>query len=293
MKRETDDNFYGYFVLVVLFSIVVFFYFVIDETILTVFSVIIFLLFFMWEINNRNRRKKEKKKNDEIREKIKSFFSDERTGKLSYTHKEHYIGVSVDYDYDFNKQNGLSLIRILTGTKNKTFITKDTPILECYYGLDVSKKLHSNYEGVFITEYEKNLISGYFTARIYPCTEKDAENLIQRLENIDKKQLEIDEQNYKIEQERIEKEKIKQKLLKKQRKKELEKQAKQELENVNLLDQSILNSERDSDVKDKAISALMMLGFQKSVSDKIVTKLVNENPTLAVEQIVKQALKLL
>ncbi|MDR0874249.1 MAG: Holliday junction branch migration protein RuvA [Prevotellaceae bacterium] len=54
-----------------------------------------------------------------------------------------------------------------------------------------------------------------------------------------------------------------------------------------------LTSKRDSSTKTEAVSALMMLGFQQSAANKVVTKLVNENPTLAVELIIKQALKML
>ena len=58
-------------------------------------------------------------------------------------------------------------------------------------------------------------------------------------------------------------------------------------------EESILTTQRDSAIKTEALSALVMLGFNQSASQKAVTKIVNENPTLSVEQVLKQALKLL
>ena len=58
-------------------------------------------------------------------------------------------------------------------------------------------------------------------------------------------------------------------------------------------EESMLTTQRDSTVKTEALSALVMLGFNQSASQKAVTKIVNENPTLSVEQVLKQALKLL
>jgi len=55
----------------------------------------------------------------------------------------------------------------------------------------------------------------------------------------------------------------------------------------------ILTARKDNSAKIEAVSALVMLGFNQSAANKVVTKLTNENPTLAVEQIIKQALKLL
>jgi Holliday junction DNA helicase RuvA len=48
-----------------------------------------------------------------------------------------------------------------------------------------------------------------------------------------------------------------------------------------------------SETAQEAISALTMLGFNRPASQKVVTKLVKENPDLAIEQIIKNALKLL
>lgn len=44
-------------------------------------------------------------------------------------------------------------------------------------------------------------------------------------------------------------------------------------------------------VKDEAVSALTMLGFSPAPSAKIVTQILTENPELAVEMVVKEALK--
>jgi Holliday junction DNA helicase RuvA len=46
-------------------------------------------------------------------------------------------------------------------------------------------------------------------------------------------------------------------------------------------------------IRDEALSALVMLGFVKSPSLKVVDKLVGENPELKVEAIIKMALKML
>ncbi len=42
---------------------------------------------------------------------------------------------------------------------------------------------------------------------------------------------------------------------------------------------------------DEALSALVMLGFQKSASDKVLRKLLKENPSATVEELVRLALK--
>lgn len=43
----------------------------------------------------------------------------------------------------------------------------------------------------------------------------------------------------------------------------------------------------------EAVSALTMLGFSQPASQKVVNKIAKENPSLTVEQIIKQALKML
>lgn len=47
----------------------------------------------------------------------------------------------------------------------------------------------------------------------------------------------------------------------------------------------------DNAVKDEAVSALTMLGFAPAPSQKVVVQLLQDNPTLPVEQVVKLALK--
>ena len=44
-------------------------------------------------------------------------------------------------------------------------------------------------------------------------------------------------------------------------------------------------------VMDEAISALVMLGFPSAASQKVVTTIFKESPTLTVEQVIKEALK--
>ncbi|MCX6183409.1 MAG: Holliday junction branch migration protein RuvA [Bacteroidetes bacterium] len=43
--------------------------------------------------------------------------------------------------------------------------------------------------------------------------------------------------------------------------------------------------------RDEALSALLMLGFNKAGVEKVLQKLINENPTYSVEELVKLALK--
>ena len=47
----------------------------------------------------------------------------------------------------------------------------------------------------------------------------------------------------------------------------------------------------DSEVRDEAVSALTMLGFSPAPSAKVVTAILEENPSMPVEQVVKLALK--
>ncbi|MCQ2310661.1 MAG: Holliday junction branch migration protein RuvA [Paludibacteraceae bacterium] len=46
-------------------------------------------------------------------------------------------------------------------------------------------------------------------------------------------------------------------------------------------------------VKDEAVSALVMLGFAAAASNKVVDKILKQTPTVAVEQIIREALKML
>lgn len=48
----------------------------------------------------------------------------------------------------------------------------------------------------------------------------------------------------------------------------------------------------NTEVKEEAVGALTMLGFQAAISNKVVIALLKENPNMPVEQVVKQALKL-
>ena len=52
---------------------------------------------------------------------------------------------------------------------------------------------------------------------------------------------------------------------------------------------SVVNQE----TQQEAVAALTMLGFSPAPSAKVVTKLLSEDPTMPVEQIIKQALKML
>jgi len=45
--------------------------------------------------------------------------------------------------------------------------------------------------------------------------------------------------------------------------------------------------------KDEAVSALVMLGFAASASQKVVDKIIQEQPALKVEQLIKLALKMM
>ncbi len=49
----------------------------------------------------------------------------------------------------------------------------------------------------------------------------------------------------------------------------------------------------DKEVQQEAVAALTMLGFSPAPSAKVVSKLLTEEPTLPVEQIIKRALKML
>lgn len=49
----------------------------------------------------------------------------------------------------------------------------------------------------------------------------------------------------------------------------------------------------DSETKSEAVSALTMLGFSAAASGKVVDKLLSADPSLSVEQVIRQALKML
>jgi Holliday junction DNA helicase RuvA len=49
----------------------------------------------------------------------------------------------------------------------------------------------------------------------------------------------------------------------------------------------------DNEVKQEAVSALMMLGFAAVASGKVVDKILSADSDASVEQVIKQALKML
>ena len=49
----------------------------------------------------------------------------------------------------------------------------------------------------------------------------------------------------------------------------------------------------DNRVKEEAVSALTMLGFSPTPSQKVVMQILKDNPTAAVEQVIKMALKMI
>ena len=57
--------------------------------------------------------------------------------------------------------------------------------------------------------------------------------------------------------------------------------------------QELSTSNEDSAVKQEAVSALVMLGFAAAASGKVVDKILKTAPESSVEQVIKQALKML
>ena len=55
----------------------------------------------------------------------------------------------------------------------------------------------------------------------------------------------------------------------------------------------VASSEVDSEIKQEAVSALVMLGFAGAASGKVVDKILKEDPNASVEKVIKQALKML
>lgn len=49
----------------------------------------------------------------------------------------------------------------------------------------------------------------------------------------------------------------------------------------------------NTEIAEESIAALVMLGFQKAASQKVVVSILKKTPTLAVEQVIKLALKML
>ena len=48
---------------------------------------------------------------------------------------------------------------------------------------------------------------------------------------------------------------------------------------------------RSNEVVDETVAALVMLGFQKGASEKVVKAILSENPAISVEEAVRQALR--
>jgi len=58
------------------------------------------------------------------------------------------------------------------------------------------------------------------------------------------------------------------------------------------VDQKIFASQ-DNTIRDEALSALVMLGFAKSGAQKAIDKLLAQSPSLKVEEVIKQSLKIM
>ena len=56
---------------------------------------------------------------------------------------------------------------------------------------------------------------------------------------------------------------------------------------------SVSTSTVNTEVRDEAVGALTMLGFSPAPSSKVVTEILQGNPTMPVEQVIKQALKMI
>ena len=54
-----------------------------------------------------------------------------------------------------------------------------------------------------------------------------------------------------------------------------------------------LDLNKHAEQKEEAVSALIMLGFASAASQKTVEKILHEQPTLKVEQLIKLALKMM
>ena len=62
---------------------------------------------------------------------------------------------------------------------------------------------------------------------------------------------------------------------------------------VSSQDGLLVPAEVDSEIKQEAVSALTMLGFAAAASGKVVDKILKAEPAASVEQVIKQALKML
>ena len=54
-----------------------------------------------------------------------------------------------------------------------------------------------------------------------------------------------------------------------------------------------MHDPKTNSVREETLAALAMLGFAAAASQKVVDKIMAENPTMKVEQVIKQALKML
>ncbi|MBO5276088.1 MAG: Holliday junction branch migration protein RuvA [Alistipes sp.] len=53
----------------------------------------------------------------------------------------------------------------------------------------------------------------------------------------------------------------------------------------------VVTGSQNNEVLDETLAALVMLGFQKSASEKVVKAILNESPSISVEEAVRQALR--
>ena len=56
---------------------------------------------------------------------------------------------------------------------------------------------------------------------------------------------------------------------------------------------TVVQAAVNNEVRDEAVGALTMLGFSPAPSAKVVTEILQQNPAMPVEQVIKQALKLI
>ena len=64
-----------------------------------------------------------------------------------------------------------------------------------------------------------------------------------------------------------------------------------ELAGADFTTTSVPSKEVSSQIFDEALAALSMLGFQKGASEKILRNILKENPSMAVEELIRHALK--
>ena len=64
-----------------------------------------------------------------------------------------------------------------------------------------------------------------------------------------------------------------------------------ELAGADFTTTSVPSKEVSSQIFDEALAALSMLGFQKGASEKVLRNILKENPSMAVEELIRHALK--